>query len=390
MKKKHFFYFTDKTIQEKVTLKGVGLFGEDEVWEFDKIWNFNSDFYGLDTLVVQPQYWDNKFIEFINKKHIECLYLTDKSIGAFYEAELDKYEILTNLSFLKDMVYLKCLKIDALPPLFGDSILKIEDYRPIESLNKLEYIHIPDSGDFPVFVDINFSKLKQLKNVNLQFPQENKTLYRCTNLESMYIGYHDKDFIPLNKLQKLNFFTAFCDNLESFEGLDKLSSLEDIKLETTLKLKELKNLQSDTIKIFYLYTEEACKLKSLDGIEGLTSVENIALNGYKKLESIKNLSKCHTLQILTFENCKIPNDAEHLSYLQNLERITLDDCKEINSLEFVIKLPNLKYLSFGGNTKITDGNLDFLKELSHKGVEIYFNDRKHYTIKEKDVNNTNS
>jgi len=387
MKKKHFFYFTDKTIQEKVTLKGVGLFGEDELWEFDKIWDFNADFYGLDTLIVQPQYWHIKFIEFINKKHIECLYLTDRLIGAFYEEELDKYKTFTDLYFLKDVPHLICLKMDALPPLFGDPIIKIEDYTPIENLKKLEYIYIPDSGGFPVYVDIDFSKLKQLKKVNLQFPQGNVSLYECINIESIDTRYYEKNFTALNKLQKLNFIGAYCDNLESFEGITKLGNLEDMKLETTSSLKELKDLHSDTVRIFYLYTEQASKLKSLEGIEGLTVVKHIALNGYKKLESIGSLSRCHTLKTLTFENCKIPSDIDQLSALKNLEKLTLDDCKEINALEIVKKLPNLKYLSFDGNTKVIDGNLEFLKELNNQGVEIYFNDRKHYNLKFKEITN---
>jgi len=381
MKQDHFFYFTDKTIQEKVTLKGVGVFGEDELWEFNKIWDFKADFYGLDTLIVQPQYWHTKFIEFINKKHIECLYLTDRHIGAFYEEELDKYKTLTDLSILKDVPHLICLKMDALPPLFGDPIIKIVDYTPIEDLKKLEYIYIPDSGDFPVYVDIDFSKLTQLKKVNLQFPQGNVLLYECINLESIDTRYYEKNFTALNKLQKLNFIGAYCDNLESFEGIIKLGNLEDMKLETTSSLKELKDLHSDTVRIFYLYTEQASKLKSLGGIEGLTAVEHIALNGYKKLESIGSLSQCHTLKTITFENCKIPYDIDQLSKLKSLEKLTMDDCKKVKSLAFAKKLKNLKYLSFDGSTDILDGDLVFLKELSNRGVEIYFNDREHYNIR---------
>jgi len=279
------------------------------------------------------------------------------------------------------------LKMDALPPLFGDPIIKIEDYTPIENLKKLEYIYIPDSGGFPVYVDIDFSKLKQLKKVNLQFPQGNVSLYECINIESIDTRYYEKNFTALNKLQKLNFIGAYCDNLESFEGITKLGNLEDMKLETTSSLKELKDLHSDTVRIFYLYTEQASKLKSLEGIEGLTVVKHIALNGYKKLESIGSLSRCHTLKTLTFENCKIPSDIDQLSALKNLEKLTLDDCKEINALEIVKKLPNLKYLSFDGNTKVIDGNLEFLKELNNQGVEIYFNDRKHYNLKFKEITN---
>jgi hypothetical protein len=45
----------------------------------------------------------------------------------------------------------------------------------------------------------------------------------------------------------------------------------------------------------------------------------------------------------------------------------------------------MKYIAFCGNTKIIDGNLDFLKPLAQKGVEIYLTNRRHYSIKAKEL-----
>lgn len=381
----HALYLTKDSLSEERTEEDL-LLGDIHKFTLGDLWNLEKNYFGLDTLVVQPQYWNNIIFSFCIENHIKSLDLCDRIINTLFKDELEKFQTLTNLKFLNELTDLKYLKIDAYTSFFSKQpVIEVQDFTPVEGLNNLEYLSILDSSDKPTFVNINFSKLKNLKKANLQTIQENKTLYECVNLESIDTRYYEKDFTAILKLKNLNFFSAYCDNLESFEGIEDLSSLEDIKLDITPKLKELKNLQSDTVKIFYLYTETASKLKSLDGIEGLRVVEDIALNGYKNLESISNLSQCQTLKTLTFENCKVPDDIEQLSALKNLEKLTLDDCKEIKSLGFVKKLPNLKYLSFDGNTKITDGDLAFLKELNSKGVEIYFNDRKHYNFKFKDI-----
>lgn len=338
---------------------------------------------GFPILIVNPSFWNDIYVDICQKYHVEVLVFS-AHLTTLLKKPIIAPSALQAITFIKHLKDLKQFYLQPQKDMVMQEYWDIKDFTPIESLNNLEDLSI--SNDETI-IDINFTKLKELKKVNLQFPPENVSLYECINLESIDTRYYEKDFTSLYKLQKLNFFSAYCDNLESFEGIEKLRSLEDITIETTSNLRELKNLQSDTIKVFYLYAEETNKLKSLKGIEGLPLVENIVLNGLKKLESINSLSKCHILKTLTFKNCRIPNDIDQLSTLKNLQKITLDDCKEINSLEFVTQLPNLKYLSFDGNTKITDGNLEFLKELNNKGVEIYFNDRKNYNVKYSEIIN---
>jgi len=375
----HALYLNKETIKEKRSIKDkLGI----ETYRLEELWDYKDLLCGFDSLIAQPQYFNKDMVELINEKYIKCLYLEDRRIRGFFAKEPDKYKTLTNLSFLENISHLKCFKMDAHTPFFSEKpILKIEDYTPLENLTELEYIYIPDHGEFPVSVDIDFSKLPMLKDVSLQYPKENRTIYKCQNIEDIDTRYYEKDLTMMKNWKKLKYFSAYCDNLESFAGLDIFNELEISKVEITSKFKTFEECNSESIKIFYIYTEA----KTLKGLSGLTRVENIAINGLKQLESIDNLQQCGNLKELTFENCKIPDDIFMLNKLLNLEKLVFDDCKDIESLQFVRELPNLKYLSFDGNTKVIDGNLDFLKELADTGVEIYFNNRKHYSIKYEDL-----
>lgn len=386
---KHTIYINqkNKNVTVETNLLSFGFEKEKtKIIRLNDLWDFKEILCGFDSLVVQPQYFNEDMIHIIQEKNIQCLYLEDRLIGGFFEKEIDKYKTLTDLSFLVKISHLKCFKMDAYTPFFSEKpISKIEDYTPIENLKELEYIYIPDNGDYPVLVDIDFSKLKKLKEVNLPYPKKNKTIYRCENIESIETRYYEKDLIVMENWKKLKYFSAYCTKLESFKGLSSFNKLEILKVEITSKFKSFENTNSQSLKTFFVYTEAKKTSTTLNGLSGLKNVEKISLNGLKMLEDISDLSYCITLNELVFENCKIPNDVSTYSSLINLKKLIFDDCKDIESLEFVKTLSKLRYLSFSGNTKIIDGNLDFLLELSRKGVEIYFNDRKHYSVKYKDI-----
>jgi len=261
-------------------------------------------------------------ITIINEKHINGLYFEDRLICGFFKKEPNKYKTLIDLSFLEKISHLKVLQIDGYTSFFSDKpIIKIEDYTPIEHLKRLEYIYIPNNGDFPVSVDIDFFKLKKLKEVTLQYPKNNRTIYFCKNIESIETRYQEKSLNIMKNWKKLKYFSAYCDNLESFSGLDKFIKLEVFKLETTSKFKTFEDTNSQSIKIFFVYTEAKKTSTTLNGLSGLKNVEIISLNGFKQLESINDLSYCLTLKELIFENCKIPNDVSTLSSLVNLEKL---------------------------------------------------------------------
>jgi len=351
------------------------------------IWDYKDDLYGCDTVILQPQYLTTDMIKFIIDKKVECLYLEDRFLKSYFDTDEDKYETLADLSFLSKLLHLKCLKIDAYSFFLNPKpIMDISDYTPMEQLNRLEYIEIPDNGDLPIYVDIDFSKLKNLKYVNLQYPKSNKTIYECSNIKTIETRYYETDLTYIYKWDKLSYFSAYCDNLVSFKGIEQFLSLDTIKVEVTSKFKTFKGIDSKNIKKFMIYTEAKNTVDTLDGMSGLKQVELIALNGFKKLKSIGDIYKCIYIKELRFENCNIPKDIEKIVNLKNLEYLIMDNCK-VASISFIKDILTLKSISLGGNTKIEDGNLSFLKQLNKNGIEIYFTDKKHYDLKMKDITN---
>jgi len=343
--------------------------------------DFNISFYGFPILILDPRNWHEIYIDIINKYQVQSLIFSVYLTG-FLKNQTKKKKKLIDISFLKQAPSLKQFYIQPQKEIILSEFWDIEDFTPLEYLCNLEYLSISNNE---TFIDINFSKLSQLKEVDLQYPIEDKTIYQCEHLETVNIRYYEKSLDAIKNWKKLKYFSAYCDNLESLEGLHSFSQLQIFKPEITAKFKTFKGTNSKSIIKLHVYTEAKKTLKTLDGISGLEVLEDIALNGFRQMESIGDLFKCSSLKELTFENCKIPNDISALDSLANLEKLVFNDCKNIESLEFVKKLPKLIYLSFNGNTKIMDGNLDFLKKMSESGTEIYFNDRKHYSIKYKDL-----
>jgi len=342
---------------------------------------FGISLCGLPILSISPNYWNNIYIEVINRYKVKSLLFSSFLTVTLKEPTIEKKQ-LSSLDFLKQTPSLKQFYIQSQKGIFDSEYWDIKDFTPLEYLLELESLIITN---YETYVDINFSLLQSLKDVNLQYPKKNKTIYACKNIESIDTRYYERTLAEMKNWKQLKYLCTYCDNLESFKGLDSFEKLETFRPEITSKFKTFEDTKSKSIKKLHIYTEARTSPKTLKGLSGLEIIENIALNGLRQLESIDNLYQCDSLKELTFENCSIPNDILMLSTLQNLEKLVFDDCKNIASLDFVTKLSKLKYLSFDGNTKIEDGNLNFLKELFNNGVEIYFNDKKHYSLKHKDV-----
>lgn len=395
--------------------------------EINTFKSFGINSIDLPMLIVSPEYWDDIYIEIINKYSVKNLILSAK-LTTFLKKPTREKKLLTNLSFLKSTSPLTQFYLQPQKGFFIDDIWDIYDFKPLEYLRELEYLSISNNE---TLVDIDFSKLTKLKEVNLQTVEKNRTLYECYDLERINSRYYEKDFLLLSKLEKLMHVSLYLDNAVNFIGINKLINLKEIHLEVTTKLKSFEGLSNKSIEIFWLYSDK-CNAKTLDGIGGLVNTKQILLAGLKKLDSIGDLKNCKSVIELEFQKCTlpddiisvkelynleifkllkcrgvfslsflskienlkeihiegtiIPDDISDICLLKNLESLTLIDCKEIQSLEFVTSLENLKYLNFAGTTKILDGNLDYLDILKVRGVSISFDNRKHYSRKIKDVN----
>ena len=345
MNSSHMIYLSKDTKDTVIVVPSLSFAFEKEQarkYKLSDLWDFKNDLCGLNSLIAQPQYFNKVMIEFIIQNHIECLYLEDRIIGIFFEKEIEKFRTMTDLAFLNYISHLKCFKLDMHTSIFSDkSIADINDFTPIESLKNLECISIPNSGYKDVYVDIDFSKLIKLKNINLQFPKKNKTIFQCPNIEEVDTRYYYPDLTEAQNWKKLKKFGAYFDKLKSFEGIESFKYLEEFKGEFTSSLQSFEGLNTQSIKTFYYYTEARKTPVTLKGISGLKNAEIIKLSGLKKLNSIADLPECKNLKEFWLEESNVPDDIEEITNIKSLKKVFIDYPEKV-----IKKFPKLKpYMS---------------------------------------------
>ena len=132
------------------------------------------------------------------------------------------------------------------------------------------------------------------------------------------------------------------------------------------------------------------KLTSLDGIERLRRIYWAQLFACPQLQSISALDSTMPIERLDFDSCKRLRDISAVSGLEKLRWFFIDSCSEIESLSPVVGCKNLEYVSFLGNTKIVDGDMEPLTKLP-KLQKLRFAGRRNYNLNRTDIlpKNTN-
>jgi hypothetical protein len=274
----------------------------------------------LPVLIVDPSYFYDIYIEIIKKYKVQSLIL-DATMSVFLKKPTAKRKVLRSIDFIKDLYFLKLFYLQPQKDMMLIDFWDIDDFSPIEHLKELECLYIPTND---LFVDIDFSQLKQLKEFDLQFPKENKTIYQCQNIESAETRYYEADFSMIQNWKSLKRFGAYFDKLKSFEGLENFKHLKEFKGQFTSKLKSFEGLKSKSIETFFYYSEVRNTPTSLEGISGLENVKLLKFSGLKKLETIADLTQCSTLEEVWFEESKVPSDIEKLAQMPNLKKVFID------------------------------------------------------------------
>lgn len=395
-KLKELAYFDESKFQNNENVKNSTLLDE------ETLLNFGIQLCGFPVFIVDPRFWDDIYIKIINKYNVEVLIFSSFLTTLLRMSNVPP-KILTSLDFLRNIKGIKQFYLQAQKDIFISQFWDIQDFSPLESLEKLECLSVSNQN---TIIDIDFSMLQTLKDVNLQFPANNTTIYECINLVRLTTKLHFQNFIPMQKLLNLEYLVSYAGELKSFEGIGKLSSLKVLDLEITSKVNQIVEIEK-LVNLHELVLRGAKGLVSLGGINKIKSLKRLLLDSLKKIESLESINHCQNIELLVFENstipkgltlekcellkklkfvnCKFESCFNLISDLEQLEELVIIDCKEIDSLAFVQKFNKLKYLNFTGNTIVKDGNFEFLKELSIRGVQISFNDRKHYSLKFKDL-----
>ena len=265
---------------------------------------------GFGHCLVLKTSWSAELIDVIRNRDISVLRLTE-AMG-WNDIEV---------SFLNDLndVGLRGVEIYS---------WDVKDISPLQCMTDLEYLGL--QCDFNKAPD--FSEFKKLRFCKLNWRPKAKTIFSCTNLESLNISSYPED------------------NLKPLENNVNLKSLQIISR----------------------------KLTSLSGINALKNLNELILSDCSKLNSIDDIEKSENISVLYFNSCKKIDDISVLSKVHNIKKLVLDNCGDIDSLKPLVQCKKLETISFTGDTRIKDGDLSPLLKLP-KLKNIFFNNKKNYS-----------
>ncbi|MEM5014626.1 hypothetical protein WKH57_28360 [Niallia taxi] len=207
-----------------------------------------------------------------------------------------------------------------------------------------------------------------------------KGLYSLRSLKELSLTENDNNIkIDLSNFPKLEIL-----RLDWGPSVYGLSNLENLNLLQLLKYKPKSKDLSELIKLKKLESLILThgNLTSLNGIQKFNNLKEIQLNYIRNLIDISHLKNLPLLSELEIENCKKIRDIPIVNNISSIERLALLNCGEFESLVFIESMQNLKNFVFSG-TNIKDGNLSYCKNIDY----VYFLDKKHYSLKLRDINN---
>jgi len=306
---------------------------------------------GIDTnhlpiLVVDPAYFHEVYIDIIKKYNVKTLILSISHVALLTKQKVER-KTLTTLNFLTEIPHLKQFYLDGLKGILFD-YWDIKDFSPLESLANLEYLSIYNNT---TYVDIDYSKLKKLRNVRIYHPKENKTIYKCHHIEKISTRYYEKSLDSIKEWKNLIYLDAYFDNLTSLSELSYFGRLEVLRGEFTSSLKTFQGANSQSLKSFFYYTEARNTPTTLQGISGFKNLEVLSICCLKKLESIADLIQCEHLKEFRLEESNVPNDIEDIVKIKNIQLFKVD-----YGVEVAKKYPKLKDLIYSNYPKSTYEN----------------------------------
>lgn len=164
---------------------------------------------------------------------------------------------------------------------------------------------------------------KRLSDIEIAQITKHKS---CTAIALWHMKQKDLNFLEI--LTKLTSVEIYASQIDSFEALTKISTLEHVFLN------EIKN-HGD-----------------LSFLNQLTQIRVLDLLYLPKLEKFPDLSDCKKLEKVKLYSCKNLTDIDNIKRISSIEEIeVLGTPHEPNDLEFLIALTNVKYITaqFGSN-----------------------------------------
>ena len=244
--------------------------------------------------------------------------LRDEHIAEL-ELNQGKGWIGTDLSFLKDLLFLKSFEI---------LDLNIKDVQPIHMLRELKRLNVTTYCK----TRIDFSVFASLEDCTLEWRRGADSLFKCNSLKRLVLcRYSSKNFSVIADLKNLESLTILVAPFEYLTGIEKLLRLKKLRLGMLTRL------------------------ESLYGIETLICLEDLDIDTCRRVVSLSPVES-----------------------LKNLRRISFSNGGDIESLAPLNKLSSLEMIAFYESTKIVDGDMSPLLR-QPKLTRVAYQNRRYYS-----------
>lgn len=215
----------------------------------------------------------DKCIKLIKKLGVKCAYV--------YYSQFDSEK----LDFIQkiDLSDITSLSID----------INRKDLSPIEGLSNLEKLYLINSSS----VILNFSKLKNLQFLSLDWSKKITGLENLTNLNILKVWkFSENNIEPLSGLVNLSKLEIIGSTITNLQGVGKLTNLERIDLESCKDLKNLNGLHENHQKLEHFSLWGASKLEDVDSLGFATNIKYIKIGRFKNIKSVKFLDKLPNIE----------------------------------------------------------------------------------------------
>lgn len=223
-----------------------------------EIKSFKSLFFeGLDNGIVldnaYDQYKRNRYIDYINENHINCL--------EFQDVDMSLLMYFSNIDFL----------------------IVPNDAENVEVLNKYNRL-IGLEIDADLLEKLDLSLFKQLKYlVVYNFSNQKLDFTLLTNLKSLILRMSDiKNLENLKELSNIeSLYLDFCKKIVSLKGIEKLFGLKKLVLDYCTKLEDVNDVSNLGVSLKYLKISDCNNIRSLEFLKDLFKLETLYLTSFE-------------------------------------------------------------------------------------------------------------
>ncbi len=206
---------------------------------------------------------------------------------------------------------------------------EIKDISGINALNNLNELSISTYCK----TKIDFHNFPKLKRCFFEWRKGSDSLFDCEQLDYLYLlNYTGKHFKPISKLANLSELNLVDPRFDTLEGIEQLTKLKILQIVSR-------------------------RLVTIEQIAKLEQLESLGIFDSKKIEKIDPISK-----------------------LVNLKTLSLENMGEIESLKPLLACKSMEELYFSESTKVRDGQIRFLKQMTRLKT-VRFENRRHYDAK---------